>query len=152
MAHLYYNEGLDSQAFHEGATLSITGDEARHAIRVSRLRQHERVFIGNGAGDIGEGTVNGLTNDRFTVEIESVKHEEAPNPRFWLVQALAKGDRAERALEQATELGVHGVMPWQADRSVSRWDGKEHKALARWQRIVREASKQSIRSRIPVVS
>ena len=38
------------------------------------------------------------------------------------MQALAKGDRDELAVQAATELGVDEIVPWQAARSVSRWD------------------------------
>ena len=73
-----------------------------------------------------------------------------------LVQALAKGDRDERAVEQATEFGVDSIVPWQAARSVSRWDGaggaeKRAKGVAKWARIAREAAKQSMRAFIPEV-
>jgi 16S rRNA (uracil1498-N3)-methyltransferase len=68
------------------------------------------------------------------------------------VQALAKGDRDELAVQAATELGVSGVIPWAAERSVTRWEGaKLEKGRARWEAIVREASKQSIRAWVPEV-
>jgi 16S rRNA (uracil1498-N3)-methyltransferase len=52
----------------------------------------------------------------------------------------------------ATELGISSVIPWQASRSVSRWEGdKAEKGKIRWQSIVREASKQSIRAWVPLV-
>jgi 16S rRNA (uracil1498-N3)-methyltransferase len=80
-----------------------------------------------------------------------------------LVQALAKGDRDELAIQAATELGVDEVVPWQAARSVSRWvpasggarpqDGaKAAKGIARWQTIVREAGKQAHRAWMPQVT
>jgi 16S rRNA (uracil1498-N3)-methyltransferase len=69
-----------------------------------------------------------------------------------LVQALAKGDRDERAVEACTELGVDRIIPWQAARSVARWSGaKIEKSVARWQRIAGEASKQSLRAWVPGV-
>lgn len=68
------------------------------------------------------------------------------------MQALAKGDRDELAVQAATELGVDAVIPWQAQRSVSRWEGqKVTKGRDRWRAIVREAVKQSIRPRVPEV-
>jgi hypothetical protein len=64
----------------------------------------------------------------------------------------AKGDRDELAIQAATELGVFSVIPWEADRSISKWIGlKEEKAVARWQTIVTEAAKQSLRSFTPIV-
>ena len=74
-----------------------------------------------------------------------------PRPRITLVQALAKGDRDELAVQAATELGVDAVVPWAAARSVSRWEGAEGREGPRsaGPRIVREAVKQSIRSWLP---
>jgi 16S rRNA (uracil1498-N3)-methyltransferase len=69
-----------------------------------------------------------------------------------LVQALAKGDRDELAIQAATELGVAAVVPWQANRSIVRWTGaKIERGRERWASIVREASKQSIRAHVPRV-
>ncbi|MEB4616651.1 RsmE family RNA methyltransferase, partial [Leucobacter sp. M11] len=48
--------------------------------------------------------------------------------------------------------GVDGVLPWQATRSVSRWNAeKRAKGVERWRAIVREAAKQSLRARIPEI-
>jgi 16S rRNA (uracil1498-N3)-methyltransferase len=69
-----------------------------------------------------------------------------------LVQALAKGDRGELAVELATEVGVDEVVPWSAARCVVKWEGERGaKALARWRSTAREATKQSRRSWLPVV-
>jgi len=69
------------------------------------------------------------------------------------VQALAKGDRDELAVQAATELGVDEIVPWQASRSVSRWDAaKAVKGRARWTTIVREAAKQAHRAWVPEVA
>lgn len=156
MANLYYREDLDDGAFGLDALLEVTGDEARHAVRVSRLRAGERILVGNGLGTIGDGVVESAAKDRFTVRLDAVRRDPEPATRLVLVQALAKGDRDERAIEQATEFGVDAIVPWQAARSVSRWDGaggaeKSAKGVAKWRRIAREASKQSLRARIPEV-
>ena len=70
-----------------------------------------------------------------------------------LVQALAKGDRDELAVQAACELGVDEIVPWQAARSISRWEGaKADKGRERWATIVREAAKQAHRAWVPEVS
>ena len=70
-----------------------------------------------------------------------------------LVQALAKGDRDEQAIEAATELGVDEVVPWQAERSVVVWRGdRAAKSLAKWAAVVARATKQSRRARMPLTS
>jgi 16S rRNA (uracil1498-N3)-methyltransferase len=148
VASLYLNPALDSADL--GSQVTITGDEAKHAVTVARTRVGERLSIGNGRGLVVGGAVTGL--DPLTIEVDSVRREVAPDPELWLVQALAKGDRDELAVQAATELGVSGVIPWAAERSVTRWEGaKLAKAHARWEAIVREASKQSIRAWVPEV-
>jgi 16S rRNA (uracil1498-N3)-methyltransferase len=78
--------------------------------------------------------------------------EERPGVRLVLVQALAKGDRDELAIETATELGIDAVIPWQSERSIVRWKGdRAVKAHAKWQSVVTAAAKQARRAWIPEV-
>ena len=152
MSNLYYDEALTSDDLQPGRSLTLDGDEAHHAISVSRLRASERVLIGNGAGVLAESTVTEVTKKSFTVEVNIVDLKSPMVPEVMLVQALAKGDRDERAIEAATEAGVDAVHPYQATRSVSRWSHeKVQKGMSRWRKVVREASKQSLRHWIPEV-
>lgn len=150
MANLYLNETLHSADFVVGGTVDVTGDEARHAVRVSRLRVGERTLVGNGAGVLGTGVVESTDSRAFTVRLEEVSVHHEMQPRLVLVQALAKGDRSERAVEQATEFGVDEVLPWEAERSISRWGPeKAERGIEKWARVAREAAKQSLRARPP---
>lgn len=148
MASLYLREDLDDVEV--GARLSLTGAEAKHAATVSRTRPGESVLIGNGRGLVAAGEVLVATTSELTIDVEAVSRVERPTPSITLVQALAKGDRDELAIQAATELGVDAVVPWAASRSVSRWEGaKVAKGRERWATIVREAAKQSIRAWTP---
>lgn len=156
MANLYYRDDLEGSEFRVGAVLEVIGDDARHAIKVARLRSGERTMIGNGRGALARGEVLAVDRDRFRVRVDELASKPLPAGELVLVQALAKGDRDERAVEQATEFGVDAIIPWQASRSVSRWDGqglaeKRAKGVAKWARIAREAAKQSMRAHVPVV-
>ena len=148
MSSLYLNPALEDAS--TGSRVGLAGDEAKHAVTVARTRVGERLSIGNGRGLVVSGAVTSL--EPFSIEVDDVRREPAPVPELWLVQALAKGDRDELAVQAATELGVSGVIPWAAERSVTRWEGaKVEKGRARWEAIVREASKQSIRAWVPEV-
>jgi 16S rRNA (uracil1498-N3)-methyltransferase len=69
-----------------------------------------------------------------------------------VVQALAKGDRDELAIQTSTELGALRFTPWQAKRSIIRWDDKKaQKGIQRWQSIATEAMKQSHQGFLPEV-
>ena len=151
MAHFYLNEELRDAAI--GARVQLVGAEARHAVTVSRLAVGERAVIGNGAGLVVEGVITLADHTALEIEVDTVDLAPVPAPAIFLVQALAKGDRDELAVQAATELGADGVVPWSAQRSISRWEGaKIAKGHARWEAIVREATKQSVRPFLPDVA
>ncbi|HMH57978.1 MAG TPA: 16S rRNA (uracil(1498)-N(3))-methyltransferase [Galbitalea sp.] len=151
MANQYLSEALGSPAV--GGIAVIGGAEARHAVTVSRLSVGEIVRVGNGLGMIASGTVTAVAPAEFRFEVETIETIERPSPAIWLAQALAKGDRDELAIQAATELGVDGVIPWTAARSISRWEGsKVAKGQERWGVVVREATKQSARAWLPEVA
>ncbi|GAA5032159.1 16S rRNA (uracil(1498)-N(3))-methyltransferase [Microbacterium fluvii] len=136
-----------------GDTVTLTGAEAHHAAVVRRLRVGEEVTLGDGRGAWLTGECAAVAPKEVVVRITARSDAPAPTPRVVLVQALAKGDRDELAVQAATELGVDEIVPWQAARSVSRWDGpKAEKGRARWQTIAREAAKQAHRAWIPEVA
>lgn len=151
MASLYLSPELPKDVA-AGAVVRLGGDEGRHAITVARVRVGETLAISDGAGVVVTGAVVAIDGGTLTLAVDAVTRSPAPTPELWLAQALAKGDRDELAVQAATELGVTGVIPWAAERSVSRWEGpKAEKGRERWASIVREATKQSIRARVPVV-
>jgi 16S rRNA (uracil1498-N3)-methyltransferase len=111
------------------------------------------VLVGDGAGALAECTVAEVVPEGLRLEVRSRRHERVPDPRVVVVQALAKGERAELAVELLTELGVDEIVPWAAARSIVQWHGpRGDKALARWQRTAREAAKQSRRPWVPGVA
>lgn len=136
-----------------GGLVSLIGAEAKHAAVVRRLRVGEALTVGDGRGVWLTGVAEEVSPSRVDVRItERVEHEPA-SPRLVLVQALAKGDRDELAVQAACELGVDEIVPWQAGRSVSRWEGpKAVKGRERWATIVREAAKQAHRAWVPEVA
>ena len=130
-----------------GQTVLLDGDEGKHAASVRRMRVGEAIALTDGFGVRVRGRVSAVELKSLSVLVESIEQEELPALQLTLVQALAKGDRDELAIQAATELGVTHVVPWQADRSISRWNEvKAAKGQARWQQICDEAAKQSLRS------
>ncbi|MEY3846260.1 MAG: hypothetical protein RJA66_527 [Actinomycetota bacterium] len=136
-----------------GLAVTLGGSEGKHAVNVRRMRVGEGIQLSDGKGLRVRGTVSALGNSSLTVQIDSVEQEAAPSVGLTIIQALAKGDRDELAIQAATELGCWAVVPWQAERSISKWEGaKIAKSVDRWQTIVSEAAKQSLRVFEPVVA
>jgi 16S rRNA (uracil1498-N3)-methyltransferase len=150
MANLYLNEALTETR--SGELIELSGPEAKHVTTVSRAKVGDDLLVGNGRGLFAWGVIDTIEGGRVSVRVSAVREDEQATPGLVLVQALAKGDRDEMAIQAATELGVSRIIPWAAARSVSRWQGqKKEKGRGRWETIVREASKQSIRSFVPPV-
>jgi 16S rRNA (uracil1498-N3)-methyltransferase len=147
---LFHKENLKDAAI--GAVVELSGSEAKHAITVRRMRVGEAIQLSDGSGLRVKGAIEEISGNSLIVLVSEVITEALPQRQLFLVQALAKGDRDELAIQAATELGITGVIPWQAARSISRWDGaKQAKGQERWQLIVNEASKQSLRAHNPKV-
>jgi 16S rRNA (uracil1498-N3)-methyltransferase len=136
-----------------GDRLVLSGPEGRHAATVRRLRAGEVVDLVDGRGTRASCLVVSAAGDQVVLDVVARELEPVAEPRLVLVQALAKGERGELAVELATEVGVDEIVPWAAGRCVVRWEGaRGEKALERWRSTAREAGKQSRRSRLPVVS
>ena len=149
-APIFYISAEEYETLTPGASFELDGPEGKHAL-VKRMEVGESIDLGDGTGRRAVGTVHSLTDRGVIVRVEQLR-EEHTSPRIYLVQALAKDGRDLLAIETATELGVYGVLPWSADRSIVRWKGERAaKAHTKWQNTVTAAAKQSRRALIPEV-
>ncbi|HLT09390.1 MAG TPA: 16S rRNA (uracil(1498)-N(3))-methyltransferase [Micromonosporaceae bacterium] len=140
-------------ALPEGNECTLSGPEGHHAATVARLRVGESVLVGDGLGTLAEGVVTEVGRGVVQLRLGRRWHEQEPSPRLVVVQALAKGDRGELAVQAMTEVGVDEIVPWAATRSVVRWrEGRGERSHQRWVATAREAAKQARRARLPVVA
>jgi len=151
-APVFLAEPGDLDALAAGGSYLLAGAEGRHAGVVQRRAPGERVDVVDGAGRRLVGEVEAVGPDGVRLRVRELVVEPVPAPRLLLVQALAKGDRDELAIEAATEVGADGVVPWQAERSIVVWRGdRAAKSRARWLGTVRTAAKQARRAHVPDV-
>jgi 16S rRNA (uracil1498-N3)-methyltransferase len=136
-----------------GSLVRVEGDEAHHAVAVRRMRVGESLLLTDGRGALAAGDVEATGKRTLDVRLTSYDVVAEPAPSVTVVQALAKGDRGERAVEMLTEIGAARIVPWAAARSIAAWKGeREAKSLARWRATAREAAKQSRRAWHPEVA
>ena len=136
-----------------GSLVSLDGEDGRHAVVVRRIRPGEQIVVGDGQGFGVRGPVRAVGRADLTLEVTETLAAAETSRRVVAVQALAKGDRSELAVEMLTETGAAEVVPWAASRSVVRWSGERgERSRAKWQATAREAAKQSRRLRIPEVT
>jgi 16S rRNA (uracil1498-N3)-methyltransferase len=132
-------------------TFTLDGDEGRHAATVKRMREGEVIHLCDGQGSRVVATVAKVHKQSLDLNLDQFTFEEAPEPQFVVVQALAKGERAELAVEMLTEVGADAIIPWRAEHSIGKWDSVD-KGLEKWRRTSRESAKQSRRAWIPEIS
>ena len=136
-----------------GGEVAVEGEEAHHGVTVKRLAIGESVLLSDGLGRGFSGEVISIDKRRFVVRLEAELPTPAPKLAWTVVQALAKGDRSDLAVQMATELGARRIVAWQAARSIVRWQGERgDRALDKWRATAREAAKQSRRLWLPEVA
>jgi 16S rRNA (uracil1498-N3)-methyltransferase len=143
---LFYSEQLAEP----GATLLLTGDEARHAAAARRLHDGDTLWLFDGHGGIARATLRRIAARGRTLElrIEERRSEPPPRPALHLACALPKGDRQQVLLDMATQLGMTRFTPLDCARSVVRSGAN---SPVRWRKICLEACKQSRRLYLPAI-
>lgn len=142
---------IDEHAISEDKAV-ISGNLFCHITRVLRLKIGTRILLSDGIGRRHLGVIESIGKENLVVRLEesSTELERPSGPLITLYQALPKGSKMEFILQKCTELGVDAVFPFIAKRSIARLpENRETERLNRWQRIVREAARQSNRSTIP---
>ncbi len=137
--HRFY---ADDRGIRDGIAY-LSPEDQQHALRVMRLRP----------GDACELLCGGARYAAVLADVsggEAVLRVTGPLPsteaklRLTLFQGLPKGDKMDWIVQKAVELGAAAVTPVQMSRSVARIDPKDaQRRRDRWQKIAREAGKQS---------
>lgn len=131
----------------------LDGPEGRHAATIRRLRPGERVRLTDGLGRAATCAVTATGRDRLELQVRDRHEIPAPAPGLTVVQALAKGERGELAVQTMVEVGVDVIVPWEAAHCVARWRGERAaKGRDRWRSTAREAAKQARRSWFPEIT
>lgn len=130
--------------------ITLGGDEAHHLARVLRLREGDRVFVFNGAGEEWECAITRIGKNESDLSVVRQLMDVVESPlELTLAQALIKGDKFDWVVQKATELGVTRIVPLITDHGdVKRAEERAEHRLARWRRIALEAVKQCGRRRL----
>jgi 16S rRNA (uracil1498-N3)-methyltransferase len=128
--------------------IEVSGDEAHHAIKVLRINVGEEILVSDGAGNWVRASVENIEKKTFTAKVLERGFQPEKSPRLIVVQGLPKSDRVKDAIEILVESGVDQIIPWQADRSISKW---QKDSLDKWQSAAVAATKQSRRYRKPEI-
>ena len=135
-----------------GAIAYLCEEDARHATRVLRMCEGESCEL-FAQGRRFSGEIASIGDGEVQVHITGEMPSTEARLRITLYQGLPKADKMELIVQKATELGAAQVVPVAMSRCVVQLDGKDgRKKQARWQKIAREACKQSGRCKMLQVS
>ncbi|WP_090232082.1 16S rRNA (uracil(1498)-N(3))-methyltransferase [Lentibacillus halodurans] len=137
----------------EDNRVMITNDDAHHISRVMRSKPGDVIICNHPDGKAVTCQITDITKNHVQAVIKERLGESAELPvNVTIAQGLPKSDKFELVLQKGTELGATAFVPVQADRSVVAWDDKKtEKKMNRFSRIVKEASEQCHRNKIPFI-
>lgn len=143
---------IPSEHVRGGTIILDDPQELHHLQRVLRLSVGDRLVCVDQDGTEYTGAISAQTPQAVTVRIEQRRAPARAGVELWIGLAALKADRFDLAVQKATELGVRRLTPLITDRTIVRpTSGQAGPRLARWQRIAREAAKQSARADVPQI-
>ncbi len=134
-------------------SVTITGEDARHIIKVMRSEEGDELIACDGEQLDVLAAIESMTDGVVTARIvERLEQLSEAKVHVTIAQSLPKGDKMETVIQKCTELGAAAFVPFLSARTVVQYDlRKEEKRLQRWSKIAKEAAEQSHRSRVPVI-
>jgi 16S rRNA (uracil1498-N3)-methyltransferase len=132
-----------------GSTQELSGDEGHHAVKVMRLQIGEQIKIADNLGNWVSGAITEVGKKSLKINVSERGNAEHLKPELILVQAVTKSDRTKEMLELLTVAGADQIIPWQAQRCISKWKSD---STDKWLTTIKESAKQSRRVKLPVLS
>jgi 16S rRNA (uracil1498-N3)-methyltransferase len=135
-----------------GAQALLTGDEAKHAAQVLRLRRGDRITVFDGRGRSAAAEILDVSKSELRLELGAAVSSPGLVPEICLAQAVPKGKTMDLIVQKAVELGVHTIQPLITRHTVVQVDGDDApRKSAKWQRVALEACKQCGQDLLPEV-
>jgi 16S rRNA (uracil1498-N3)-methyltransferase len=144
MLSLFFVDQISS-----GSTQELSGDEGHHAVKVMRLQIGEQIKIADNLGNWVSGAITEVGKKSLKINVSERGNAEHVKPELILVQAVTKSDRTKEMLELLTVAGADQIIPWQAQRCISKWKSD---STDKWLTTIKESAKQARRVKLPVLS
>ena len=124
--------------------------DIHHITHVMRMKMGEEIEVVVD-GHLYDCLIDSINPLNVSINYEIPTDCEIKND-VTLLYTLAKGDKIDLVIQKATELGVKRIILLSSERCVVKWDEKDaEKKIARFQKIVKEASEQSHRIIVPEI-
>lgn len=142
--------------FKEGEIIEAGCELYNHMVKSLRMRSGDMLRLLDGGGLVSKARIKDIDRENKKVLLKLLSVDKAggePQTKIFIAQALGKKDKIEHVWQKATEIGATGFFPVSTQHTVVELNSqKEKKRLKRWQKIIREAARQSERGKIPVLN
>lgn len=127
----------------DSSYIFLSGDEHHHLNHVVRIKTQEKVWLFDEQGTSYLARVEEIGREKTRLLILKKVTQKRPRLNIALGQALLRSKKMEFIIQKTTEWGIARFIPVVTQRSLIKIQTKSDKRIERWQRIAREASKQS---------
>lgn len=136
----------------ENNNFILNKDDIYHIIKVMRMKDNDEIEVVY-QNKLYLCNLKDVTKDIKINIIEELEQEIDNSIDVTLIIPLLNENKMDLILQKATELGVSKIIPVTTERSIVKLDDKrEQKKIERWNKICKEASEQSKRTDIPIVT
>ena len=135
-------------------TRLLPSDASHHLCRVLRMREGDRfIAFDPEARTEADATIDDAAGESARVTIGELRPASVvAGAPVVLVYALAKGDKVDAVVRDATELGATRIIIARTSRAVAKVDAERAgMKLDRWRRIAEQAARQCGRADPPVI-
>ncbi len=129
----------------------VSSDDEYHIKRVMRMKVNDIIEVVYNQ-ELYRAIIRNI-NDLDIEVLDKLEQIDDKYPKISLIIPSLKEQKIDLILQKGTEIGINEFIIVPYERSVVKYDERKEKVkLARWQKICKEASEQSMRIDIPLIS
>jgi 16S rRNA (uracil1498-N3)-methyltransferase len=133
-----------------GERCVLEGEERHYLGRALRARAGERFRLAAEDGSAVVAVLEGFDGDAALLRVEAADPDPVETPEVRLDLCPPKGDALDEALEMAVQLGVERIRLVRSERTLAE-AGSGALKPERLERRLREAARQCLRARVPIL-
>lgn len=142
----YFSDKLENNKF------ELNNDDLYHISRVMRMKTGDSIEVVHNS-EVYICDLEIINNEINVFVKYKEENKEVDSIEKVLIIPLLKENKMDLIFQKATELGVSKIVPVIMERSIIKLEkDRESKKIERWNKICKEASEQSKRVNIPIVT
>ncbi|HBD95828.1 MAG: hypothetical protein A2015_09585 [Spirochaetes bacterium GWF1_31_7] len=130
--------------------ISITGDDYNHLTKSLRVKIGEKFLLGDKNGLEYNSFISDINKSELFLTVLSISRKKRIKQfETILYFPLLKNDRTELILQKCTEIGIDYFIPIMTENTIIKMNNNFDNKINRWNSIIKEASMQSGREKVP---